>query len=205
MPTNNHVFDAVLDEFSVPHVEERMPLDFFYQHGLAYPLQYAIACRDVADCVRRAESVGAGPFLHATFPVPNWTERGELIRNCKLEVALGHAGDRQLEFLGPGLGTQHYSGALVDTDIAFHHVGIYQRGMQELAAKITGAGYPEVIRGGVSFGRALSFDFRYFDTRADYGIYLELQDFSVLYREVNLESILHAYAKLNKLRNTLPF
>ena len=156
----------------------------------------------MAACVRRAEALGAGPFLHVTIPAPNWVERGELIKDCKLEVALGYAGDRQVEFLGPGHGTQHYARELVDTDVVFHHVGIYQRGMDELAANITNAGYPEVVRGGVTLGKALSFDFRYFDSRADLGIYLEVQDFRLLDRELSIEPALRAYAKL---KTALPF
>jgi hypothetical protein len=196
METSNRVLDDVLKEFGLPHVEEQVPRDVFYKLGLKFPQQYAIAARDVADCVRRAEAVGAGPFLHATIPAPNWFERGELIKDCKLEVALGYAGDRQVEFLGPGQGTRHYSDALVDTDVAFHHVGIYQRGMDELAANITDTGYPEVVRGGVILGKALSFDFRYFDSRADLGIYLEVQDFRLLDRELSIEPALRGYAKL---------
>jgi len=200
METSNRVLDAVLGEFSMPHVKERIPRDFFYRLGLKFPQQYAMACRDVADCVRRAEALGAGPFLHATIPAPNWIERGALIKDCKLEVALGYAGDRQVEFLGPGHGTEHYSRALVDADVAFHHVGIYQRGMNELAANIIDAGYPEVVRGGVSFGKALSFDFRYFDSRPDLGIYLEIQDFSILNRELSIEPALRFYSRM---RDTL--
>jgi hypothetical protein len=202
METSNRLLDAVLKEFNLPHVEEQVPRDVFYKLGLKFPQQYAIAARDVASCVRRAEALGAGPFLHATIPAPNWFERGELIKDCKLEVALGYAGDRQVEFLGPGHGTRHYSDALVDTDVAFHHVGIYQRGMDQLAANITSAGYPEVVRGGVTLGKALSFDFRYFDSRADLGIYLEVQDFRLLDRELSIEPVLRGYAKL---KTALPF
>jgi hypothetical protein len=201
METSNRVLDDVLKEFSLPHVEERVPRDVFYKLGLKFPQQYAIAARDVAACVRRAEALGAGPFLHGTIPAPNWVERGELIKGCKLEVALGYAGDRQVEFLGPGKGTQHYARALVDTDIAFHHVGIYQNGMTEIAPRLENAGYPEVVRGGITLGKALSFDFRYFDSRPDLGIYLEIQDFSYFGRELSIEPFLRAYAKL---RDTLP-
>jgi hypothetical protein len=201
METSNRVLDAVLKEFDLPHVEEQVPRDVFYELGLKFPQQYAIAARDVASCVRRAEALGAGPFLHVTIPAPNWVERGELIKDCKLEVALGYAGDRQVEFLGPGQGTEHYSRALQDADIAFHHVGIYQNGMADIAPRLENAGYPEVVRGGISFGKALSFDFRYFDSRPDLGIYLEVQDFRILNREISIEPVLRSYAKLKK---TLP-
>ncbi|MBW1832555.1 MAG: VOC family protein [Deltaproteobacteria bacterium] len=191
-----------MKELSLPHIEERLSRDFFYQLGLRFPQQYGIACRDVAACVRRAEALGAGPFLHATVSAPNWIENGELIANCKLEFALGYAGDTQIEFLGPGQGTEHYARAIRDTDIAFHHVGIYQRGMEQLAASITGAGYPQVVQGGIALGNALSIDFRYFDSRADNGIYLEILDFSCLGMQLNMEPLIRAYSKLKK---TLPF
>ena len=61
METTNHVLDSVLKDLSVPHIEERLSRDFFYQLGLRFPQQYGIACRDVAACVRRAEALGAGP------------------------------------------------------------------------------------------------------------------------------------------------
>jgi hypothetical protein len=202
METTNHVLDAVLKELSLPHIEERLSRDFFYQLGLRFPQQYGIACRDVAACVRRAEALGAGPFLHATVSAPNWIENGELIADCKLEFALGYAGDTQIEFLGPGQGTEHYARAIRDTDIAFHHVGIYQRGMEQLAASITGAGYPQVVQGGIALGNALSIDFRYFDSRADNGIYLEMLDFSCLGMQLNMEPLIRAYSKLKK---ALPF
>lgn len=198
METSNRVLDAVLKEFGLPHVEERIPRDTFYELGLKFPQQYAIAATDVGGCVKRAEALGAGPFVHATIPAPNWVERGELIEDCKLEVALGYAGDRQVEFLGPGRGTEHYSAALQDTDVAFHHVGIYQNGMPTIAPRLEAAGYPEVVSGGVSFGKALSFDFRYFDSRPDFGIYLEIQDFSYFDRELSIEPFLRAYARIKR-------
>jgi hypothetical protein len=201
METSNHVLDAVLKEFGLPHVEERVPRDVFYQLGLKFPQQYAIAARDVATCVKRAEAQGAGPFLHATIPAPNWVERGRPIKDCKLEVALGYAGDRQLEFLGRGHGTEHYSAALQDRDVAFHHVGIYQNGMSTIAPRLEAAGYPEVVRGGIALGQALNFDFRYFDSRSAFGIYLEIQDFSYFSRELSIAPFLHLYAYL---RDRLP-
>ena len=194
METSNRVLDAVLKELSLPHIEERVPRDTFYQLGLKFPQQYGIACHDVSTCVKRAEALGAGPFIHGTVAAPNWVEHGELIRDCKLEVALGYAGDAQIEFLGAGRGTEHYARALVDTDIAFHHVGIYQRGMKTLAAAITAAGYPQVVQGGIQFGKALSIDFRYFDSRKDHGIYLEVLDFTALGRQLNLEPLIRAYS-----------
>ena len=196
METSNRLLDAVLKDLSIPHIEERLPRDFFYQLGLRFPQQYGIACRDVATCVKRAEALGAGPFLHAVLAAPNWIERGEQIKECKLEVALGYAGDVQVEFLGPGQGTEHYSRALVDTDIAFHHVGIYQNAMPEIAPDLERRGFGEVVRGGVNLGRALSIDFRYFDARDPHGLYLEVLDFRLLGRELDLSPLIRAYSGL---------
>jgi len=204
METSNHVLDRVLKDLSLPHIEERLSRDFFYQLGSRFPQQYGIACRDVAACVRRAEALGAGPFLHTTMSPPNWVENGERRRNCELEFALGYAGDAQIEFLGPGKGTQHYARALVDTDIAFHHVGIYQRGIETLTSSLARAGYPMVIRGGISIGTALSIDFRYFDSRHDHGVYLEVLDFNSLGMQLSVEPIIRTYSaavrSLNRLR-----
>jgi hypothetical protein len=194
METTNHVLDGVLKDLSLPHIEERLSHDFLYRLGLRFPQQYGIACRDVATCVRRAEALGAGPFLHTMVSAPNWVENGERRRNCKLEVALGYAGDVQIEFLGPGIGTEHYARALLDADIAFHHVGIYQRGMDGLARSIVGAGYPMVVRGGIAIGKVLSIDFRYFDSRRDHGVYLEVLDFSCLGMQLNIEPFIRAYS-----------
>ena len=58
MKTSNPVLDAVLEALSIPHIEERVPRDVFYQHGLRFPAQYGIACRDVSDCIKRAEAAG---------------------------------------------------------------------------------------------------------------------------------------------------
>lgn len=201
METSNRVLQALLEEFALPHVEERIPRDIFYRLGLEFPQQYAIAARDVASCVRRAEALGAGPFLHATIPAPNWVERGKRVKDCKIELALGYAGNRQIEFLGVGRGTEHYARALRDTDIAFHHVGIYQKGMERIAPRLEAVGYPEVVRGGVQIGKALSFDFRYFDARQDYGLYLEIQDFRYFNRELSIAPFVRLYGKL---RDTLP-
>lgn len=196
MKTSNELLDRVLGDLGVPRIEERLTRDFFFRLGLRFPQQYGIACRDVAGCVRRAEAQGAGPFIHARHvPAPNWIERGVRRRGCRLEVALGYAGDVQIELLGPGKGTEHYARALRDTDIALHHVGIYQRGMTKLASSIEGAGYPEVVRGGVKLGKVLCIDFRYFDARPDHGLYLEVLDFSFFGLELDPGPFLRSYGK----------
>jgi hypothetical protein len=51
-----------------------------------------------------------------------------------------------------------------------------------------------VVCGGISIGSGLSIDFRYFDSRHDHGIYLEILDFSVMGLELNLEPLIRGYA-----------
>lgn len=191
------ILDRVLDDFSVPRIEERLPREFFRDLRLKFPQQIAIACRDVSACVRRAEALGAGPFLHATLAPPNWVEEGER-RRCKIEFALGYAGDMQIELLGPGEGTDHYARALVNTDIAFHHVGIYQTGMKQISESLERAGYRNVVRGGLTLRPALEIDFRYFDGRQAHGIYLEVLDFRSFGFELPIEPAIRAYSALKK-------
>ncbi len=195
--TTDHVLDRVLDDFSVPRIEERLPHEFFGELGLKFPQQVAIACRDVGACVRRAEALGAGPFLHTTLAPPNWIEEGER-RRCKLEFALGYVGAMQIELLGPGEGTDHYARALVNTDIAFHHVGVYQTGMKQISESLEKAGYRNVVRGGLSLRPALEIDFRYFDARHEHGIYLEVLDFQSFGFELPIGPVIRAYSALKK-------
>ncbi|MEM7434343.1 MAG: VOC family protein [Myxococcota bacterium] len=191
----NHVLGALLREFDVAPIESRLPREFFYRHGLAFPQQYGIACRDVAECVRLAESLGAGPFLRARMNPPNWVERGERKR-CTLEFALGYAQDVQIEFLGPGEGTQHYAAALTDTEVALHHVGIYQRGIDHIAERLEAEGYTTAVTGGLSLGAALTIDFRYFDARKAHGLYLEVLDFKSFGFPLSTEPAIRAYSAL---------
>jgi hypothetical protein len=51
-----------------------------------------------------------------------------------------------------------------------------------------------VVRGGISIGTALSIDFRYFDSRHDHGVYLEVLDFSCLGMQLSVEPIIRAYS-----------
>ena len=122
------LLSRVLERFDVPTLASRLPSRFRDTYGLAVPQQYGIACRDVRRCCAIAESLGAGPFLVARIPATGWQERGEL-RRCTLEVGLGYAGNTQVEFLGPGRGTDFYSSVLDGAEARLHHAGIYQRGV----------------------------------------------------------------------------
>ncbi|MEM7134935.1 MAG: VOC family protein [Myxococcota bacterium] len=191
----NRILGALLRELEVPAIESRLPREFFYRLGLAFPQQYGIACRDVAACVRLAESLGAGPFLQTRMKPPNWIERGERKR-CTLEFALGYAEDVQIEFLGPGDGTQHYARALTEAEVTLHHVGIYQRGIDQIAERLEAEGYATAVTGGLSLGPALKIDFRYFDAREAHGLYLEVLDFTAFGFSLSTEPAIRAYSAM---------
>jgi len=203
-PSTEPIVARVLEDFSIGPLEDRVSRDDFFRLGLRYPQQIGIACRNVVDCVERAEALGAGPFIHAWLSPPNWTEHGER-RDCKLELALGYAGDVQIELLGPGRGTDHYAQALVDTDVSLHHVGIYQRGIESIAARVLDAGFPEVVRGGVRITPALTIDFRYFDARSRHGLFFEVLDFRLLGRRLPVERPIRTLAAAQSfLRQHMP-
>ncbi len=52
-----------------------------------------------------------------------------------------------------------------------------QNGSDEIERVLNAAGFSTAVSGGVRFGSVLGFEFKYFDTRDELGIYLELLDF----------------------------
>jgi hypothetical protein len=196
------VLSRVLEHFEVPTLASRLPQRFRDTYGLAVPQQYGIACRDVRRCCAIAESLGAGPFLAARIPATGWRERGQL-RRCTLSVGLGYAGDTQVEFLGPGCGTDFYSAVLDGAEARLHHAGIYQAGVERIGAQLVAGGYPEAVRGGLVLGRGLSFDYRYYDTRAELGIYLEVLDFRGLGRPLSVEPLARAGAAMLRIQRRI--
>lgn len=196
------LLSRVLDRFEVPNLASQLPSRFRETYGLVVPQQYGIACRDVQRCCAIAESLGAGPFLMARIPAAGWHERGQP-RRCTLELGLGYAGDTQVEFLGPGRGTDFYSSVLDGAETRLHHAGIYQPGVARIGAQLIADRYPEAARGGVSLGRGLSFDYRYYDTRAELGIYLEILDFTWLGRPLSIEPAVRTAAAALRIRRRL--
>ena len=72
-----------------------------------------------------------------------------------------------------------------------------------MAAQLIADGYPEAARGGISLGRGLSFDYRYYDTRAALGIYLEILDFAWLGGPLSIAPAVRAWAAAVRLRRGL--
>ncbi|MFN7950730.1 MAG: VOC family protein [bacterium] len=170
---------SALAALALPSFDDVLPAAFRRDLGLDPATQYGVACRDVPRAIADAEALGGGPFLRARVSPPHWTERG-VRRRAHLDFALGYCDDVQLEFLGPGKGTRFYADALGDADTILHHVGVYQRGLASLTERLERAGHVTVVSGGVRLGPLARFQFRYFDTRAALGIYLEILDFAWL-------------------------
>ncbi|MCA9534449.1 MAG: hypothetical protein KC593_12245 [Myxococcales bacterium] len=186
----------VLAHFGLPTLAEQLPDEFRARFGLAPAAQYGIACRDVPSACAAAEALGAGPFLMGSVAAVGWHEAGVPRPRCQLEVGLGYAGSTQVEFLGPGRGTDFYSASLAGAEARLHHAGIYQRGVERLGAGLVAAGHREAVRGGLTLGGCLSFDYRYYDTRAELGIYIEILDFRALARPLDLEPLVRGGAAL---------
>ncbi|MCA9574303.1 MAG: hypothetical protein KC668_02670 [Myxococcales bacterium] len=195
----DEVLRRVLDHFALPKLSDAVPNDVLTRFGLVRPTQYGVACRDVKRACAEAERLGAGPFVVATIDAVGWRERGVRVPGCRLDVGLGFVGNTQIEFLGPGRRTRFYSDALDGADARLHHAGIYQRGVESLGAHLVAAGHPEAVRGGLHLGAALSFDFRYYDTRDALGIYLEVLDFRVLDRPLIMDPFIRVGARIAAL------
>jgi len=189
-----HDHDGALEAFRLPPFESILPAAFRERFGLRPAQQYGIACRDVTGECRRAEGLGAGPFVGARVPAPGWIEDGQK-RSCKIEFALGAAGEEQIEFLGPGEGTRFYADALQGAEHLLHHVGVYQTRSPEIEERLNQAGYPTAVKGGLRLGPLLAVEFRYFDTRDELGCYLEILDFEAAGMQLPVRAPTEAFAR----------
>jgi hypothetical protein len=191
-------FGALQEAYELPNFDSILSEDFRARYGLAQARQYGIACQNVkAECAT-SEALGAGPFLPANIPAPNWVENGQPINPCKLEFALGYAEDHQVEFLGPCNGTSFYSDALQGRENTLHHIGIYQNGSDEIEERLNKDGIKTAVTGGVVIGKLLGFEFKYFDTRDELGCYLELLDFRMLNGiQISVETPVKELARLH--------
>ncbi len=193
----------VLTAYELPAFEDILSDAFRQQFGLNQAGQYGIACLDVKTECNKAEIMGAGPFITANIPAPNWIENGAR-RHSKLEFALGYADEHQIEFLGPGKGTSFYSDALKGEEHVLHHVGVFQNDSNGMEKKLNAAGFTTVIDGGVHLGNSFGFKFKYFDTRDEIGCYLELLDFYLLGMPISTEAAVKFLGRINwRLKNLL--
>jgi hypothetical protein len=157
--------------------------DFLHDFGLAAPAQYGMVAADVTGAADALETAGAGPFLRASLPAPNWVEAGET-RKVRTELAIGYSDTEQIEVLGAGTGTDFYSDRIAsDVALTLHHVGMFQLDVADSAERLNLAGYQTAVEGGIGLG-IYSTRFAYFDTRAELGFYLEIVAFEFLGRHV---------------------
>ncbi len=194
-----HDVDDLHSTYNLPPFDSILSDEFRDRFGLLQAHQYGIACQNVkAECAA-SEALGAGPFLPAKLPAPNWVQDGMKLRP-KLEIALGYAGEDQIEFLGPGRGTNFYSDAIQGKEYALHHIGIYQNGSDEIERRLNSEGIRTSVTGGVRIGNLLGFEFKYFDARDEIGCYLELLDFRMLNgTPISVETPVKKLARLHSL------
>lgn len=197
MPPKQDVLAAL---GSVPDLGSLVAPAFLERFQLAAPMQYGIVCRDVPAGIRRLESLGAGPFLHARTRAPGWTERGER-KAVVTDMALGYVEHQQVELLGPGEGTDLYAEKIpADGGFALHHVGIAQLGMHRIKPALAGAGFPAVVELGLKIGPLYSVDVAYFDTRDELGFYVEILEFTMLGKHAPMtEALVTRLARLQRL------
>jgi len=176
--------DGVMTLLGVDAISTMIEPDFLAEFDLNPPVQYGIVCADVTGSIPRLESLGAGPFLHVTTKAPNWTERGRR-KDCRVEFALGHHADAQIELLGAGEGTQFYAESIPgDGSFALHHAGIYQAGIDWLGQRLNGAGFDTAVQGGFVWNKVFSTRFAYFDTRDEIGCFLEILEYEFFGRHL---------------------
>lgn len=155
---------------------------FLSEFNLVSPGQYGMVCRDVGAQVAALEARGAGPFIHAHTPGPNWTEWGER-KEVQTELALGYSNGQQIELLGPGEGTNFYLEKIPDDgSIALHHVCVFQHRIFDIEQRLNAAGYPTCLSGHIGVNKLYTTRFKYFDTRDELGIYLEVCEYEMLGR-----------------------
>jgi hypothetical protein len=179
------VKDDVLAEMGgVPDLASLIPRSFRARFQLAEPIQYGMVCRDFPEKIARLEALGAGPFVHGKVRLPGWRERG-VARKVLNEVALGFCANQQIELLGPGTNTNHYSEKIpTDGGFALHHVGITQLGLEASRRAFADAGIEAVVELGMRIGPLYSVAVAYFDTRNELGFYVEILEFRSLGRHV---------------------
>ncbi len=192
--------DEVLSTYNLPSFDSILSDDFRDRFGLLQAHQYGVACQNVQTECAAVQAFGSGPFLPANINAPNWVQDGERRKGCKIDFALGYAGEHQVEFLGPGQGTTFYSDALQGQEHVLHHVGIYQNGSREIEQQFHREGIRTAVTGGVCIGNLLGFEFKYFDTRNEIGCYLELLDFRMLNGiQISVDTPVKQLARLHSL------
>lgn len=178
----NDKHQATLAAMGTADLQTLVDPDFLARHQLNPPGQYGIVCKDVKAAISKLEDAGAGPFVYARTPAPNWVEGGTT-RQCRVEMGMGYTGGQQIEILGPGEGTAIYREKIpADGSMALHHVCIFQPGIAAIEDRLNQAGFATVVAGHTGIKGLFTTRFKYFDTRQALGFYLEVTEYLLLGR-----------------------
>ncbi len=173
----------VLQRLGCDDLSTLIPAQFLSRFGLGPPGQYGMVARDVPAAIRLLRDAGASEFVHANMRPPQWVEAGIARKGVVTEVAFGYSNHQQIELLGPGQNTTLYTDAIPrDGRITLHHACVFMKGIDAAEKNLNAAGYPTVVSGNVGLKNIFTTRFRYFDTRAELGIYLELCEYLLFTR-----------------------
>ena len=176
--------EDIVDALGGKTLGELIPQDFLARFGLDYPVQYGMVCADVRAQADRLEELGASPFVHVSTAASGWKELG-LSKDVILEMALGQSDDQQIKLSGPGHNTRFFADAIpADGSMALHHVCCMPDDLDELRRRLPLAGYPLYVEGGSRRG-LLSGRYASFDTRDQFGFWLELVEYRFLGRKTS--------------------
>ncbi|MEH6550196.1 MAG: VOC family protein [Pseudomonadales bacterium] len=169
--------DKVLEAMGCDDLSTLIDPEFLAEYGLGPAGQYGMVCQDVLANIALLESLGARPFVHDVRQAPNWSEHG-IAKDVTTDFALGYSNHQQIELLGPGVNTTMYSDKIPDDGtIALHHVCVFQNDIAGMEKRLNQAGYPTVVSGHIGIGGLYTTRYKYFETRAELGFYLELCEY----------------------------
>ena len=141
--------------------------------------QLCLVVKDIRKAMRHYVSLGIGPFKvykMDTRDMEGVTYKGKPA-DYSIEVAWAKLGAWTFEIIQPMRGQNIYKDWMAEHGEGLHHLGIYLK-PEEFADGcrfLEGQGYSQTM-GGPIYANDRTGDFRYYDTREEYGAILELLD-----------------------------
>jgi hypothetical protein len=158
-------FTAAVREIADP-LTQHLKLPDVSQLGLVVPDALAASYAMVRDW-------GLDPAVIIGSDVTQWIEKG-CEKTTSARFGFSYHREFELELIEPRTGTDFYERDLGgDGDIVLHHIGVRVRDVDLETARLTSRGVPLLVRGRSSAGPFRG-DFSYLDTRAEFGIIVEL-------------------------------
>jgi methylmalonyl-CoA/ethylmalonyl-CoA epimerase len=146
--------------------------------------QIGLVVRDLERSLERYSSLwGVGPwklFTYGPGTVPTLTYRGRP-GLYSMRIALAAEGP-QLELIEPLTGPNIYEEWLDAHGEGVHHLGVMVPSLDEGSRSLEDAGYA-LIQSGAGYGLDGDGGYAYFDTEAEFGVYLELIEVPARRRE----------------------